>query len=291
MGIEPGKINAKRKTLLVIALVTVIAIPLVLLTGGGFRIAFSLIVLLFCPGYVLLDALFPVCKEIKPIERIALSIGLSIAAVSMFGLILHYTPLGLGVNSVFLTTVVFIFILLAVSWYRSGKIRSEDDEIKPAGFSFKLSQFKKLAGIDKTLTVAVMAAAVVCIGIFCYVAFTPVKGEIYTEFYLLDANGTTTSYPGTVASGDNVAFTAGVISHEENPAEYHIEVFFNNIKVNSVNTGMLAKDGKWEDVISFKAEQVGENQRVEVWLYKNDESQSYNKEPLYFFLNVTGAGQ
>ena len=59
MGLNSGKINSKRKILLIIALVTIIAVPLVLLTSGGFRIAFSLVVLLFCPGYVLLDALFP----------------------------------------------------------------------------------------------------------------------------------------------------------------------------------------------------------------------------------------
>ncbi len=291
MGIEPGKINAKRKILLVIALVTVIAVPLVLLTGGGFRIAFSLIVLLFCPGYVLLDVLFPVRKEIKPIERIALSIGLSIAVVSVFGLVLHYTPLGLGVVSVFFTTVFFIFILTAVSWFRSGKKLSEEGQEKPVGSVCIISRFRKLARIDKSLTVALAAVVIICIGIFCFVAFTPVKGEIYTEFYLLDANGTTTDYPNLVVSGDKVEFSAGVISHEESPTEYHIEVLLNNSKVASFYTGILNKDEKWEGIIGFVAEPVGENQKVTVWLYKQGESQPYNGDPLYIFINVIGAGQ
>jgi len=50
---------------------------------------------LFLPGYSFIKALFPV-KEIDNVERIALSIGMSLAIVAINALILNYTPWGIS---------------------------------------------------------------------------------------------------------------------------------------------------------------------------------------------------
>jgi uncharacterized membrane protein len=49
------------------------------------------IFILWLPGYTFIKALFPE-KELDSIERIALSIGMSIALVPIIGLLLNYTP-------------------------------------------------------------------------------------------------------------------------------------------------------------------------------------------------------
>jgi len=56
------------------------------------RIPFSLIILLFLPGYALIAAMFPKMGEISGIERFTLSIGLSIAITVFDGFAISVTP-------------------------------------------------------------------------------------------------------------------------------------------------------------------------------------------------------
>lgn len=59
------------------------------------RKALGLAFVLFFPGYVFITALFPEKKELDNLERLALSLGLSIAIVPLIGLLLNYTPWGI----------------------------------------------------------------------------------------------------------------------------------------------------------------------------------------------------
>src|SRR3989442_12114602 len=74
----------------------------------------SILFVLLVPGYVLAAALFPGSltpqeSEIDWTERIALSLGLSIAVVPFLGLLLNFTPWGIRFTPVVLTIVVFTF--------------------------------------------------------------------------------------------------------------------------------------------------------------------------------------
>ena len=68
----------------------------------------AIIFVFFLPGYAFIKVTFPnklFAESIENLEiiiRIALSIGISIAIVSILGLILYYTPFGLD-----LTPIVF----------------------------------------------------------------------------------------------------------------------------------------------------------------------------------------
>ncbi|MDH5462625.1 MAG: DUF1616 domain-containing protein [Candidatus Bathyarchaeota archaeon] len=60
------------------------------------------IFVLWLPGYSLIKALFPT-RKMDNEERIALSVGMSLASVSIVGLLLNYTPWGIGVASITLS--------------------------------------------------------------------------------------------------------------------------------------------------------------------------------------------
>ncbi|MGC9147220.1 MAG: DUF1616 domain-containing protein [Infirmifilum sp.] len=59
------------------------------------RYVLGSITVLFLPGYSLIEALYPRREELTPLERLALSIGLSLALVPLIGLVLNYTPFGI----------------------------------------------------------------------------------------------------------------------------------------------------------------------------------------------------
>jgi hypothetical protein len=62
---------------------------------------------LFIPGYVAVEALFPKGRELNGIERFALSVGLSLILVMLIGLVLNYTPLGIRLNPIMISLTVF----------------------------------------------------------------------------------------------------------------------------------------------------------------------------------------
>jgi uncharacterized membrane protein len=62
---------------------------------------------LFIPGYVTVEVLFPRQGEIDLIERFALGVGMSLALVPLIALLLNFAHLGIGLTSVTLLLVIF----------------------------------------------------------------------------------------------------------------------------------------------------------------------------------------
>jgi uncharacterized membrane protein len=73
---------------------------------------------LFLPGYALIEALYPKEEDLSPLERLALSIGLSLALVPLVGLILNYTPWGIRLDPILIALTILTLTLLAFSAYR-----------------------------------------------------------------------------------------------------------------------------------------------------------------------------
>lgn len=99
-------------SLAVIASVLVFVVPEDVFPFVYARYVFGSVFVLFLPGYSLIKALFG-NKELDNIERVALSVGLSLALVPLAGLLLNYTPWGIRTTPVTLSllglTLVFAF--------------------------------------------------------------------------------------------------------------------------------------------------------------------------------------
>ncbi len=59
------------------------------------RYVFGGLLVLFLPGFSLIELLYAKRKELDDLTRLALSIGLSLAMVPLDGLVLNYTPFGI----------------------------------------------------------------------------------------------------------------------------------------------------------------------------------------------------
>ena len=104
------------------AVVGAIAVSLVLIsvTSGValyFRYVFGSVLVLFLPGYALIEALYPK-RELDELTRFALSIGLSLALVPLTGLVLNYTPFGIRLVPVAISLAVVTLALLIVALTR-----------------------------------------------------------------------------------------------------------------------------------------------------------------------------
>ena len=97
--------------LLVISLIVVIVFS----SFDLLRIALGLPFVLFFPGYTLALALFPKKEGIGGVERTALSLGLSITAVPLIGLILNYTLWRITLESVLYSAALFVFLVSIIA--------------------------------------------------------------------------------------------------------------------------------------------------------------------------------
>ena len=88
------------------------------------RYVLGSVFVLWLPGYTLIKALFPT-KELDSIERVALSIGMSLALVPITGLLLNYTPWGIRV-----TPVTLSLLALTIAFATAAIIREHQAKIK-----------------------------------------------------------------------------------------------------------------------------------------------------------------
>jgi len=80
---------------------------------------------LYIPGMSLIEALYPDERSLSPLERLALSIGLSLALVPLVGLILNYTPWGIRLGPVLASLAALSSGLLVVAAYRKFIVSSK----------------------------------------------------------------------------------------------------------------------------------------------------------------------
>ena len=94
---------------------TILSLGLIFVNSGlglYLRYVFGGLLVLFLPGYALIELLYSKKKELDDLTRIALSIGLSLALVPLTGLVLNYTPFGIRLIPIALSLGLLTIILL-----------------------------------------------------------------------------------------------------------------------------------------------------------------------------------
>ncbi|KUO92059.1 MAG: hypothetical protein AT710_04835 [Thermocladium sp. ECH_B] len=108
--------------------ITLASLIVVMLVKGGplipIRYLLGAISVLFMPGYSMVEALYPRGDEMAPLERLALSIGLSLAVVPLIGLMLNYTPWGIKLIPVVSSNTALTIALLTAAALRKMRYAS-----------------------------------------------------------------------------------------------------------------------------------------------------------------------
>jgi len=122
-------------TTIAVAIITAIVsfiIPETLYPWAYIRHALGTIFVLWLPGYAFIKALFPKHVPIKTstenletIERIALSLGMSLALVPMIGLLLNYTPWGIRLTPIVLSLLALTIIFATAAIIREHQTNQQ----------------------------------------------------------------------------------------------------------------------------------------------------------------------
>ena len=276
------RLRIRNELILLNLLVFILVAAINLFPSNVLKLILGIPLLLFFPGYALAAALFPRRERMDGIERIALSFGLSIAVVSLIGLILNYTPLGIRLEPVLYSVASFIFVISVIGWFRRRRLTAEERfsiEFQVGVPGWGESRW------DKVLSVILVVAIAGALGMLGYALAAPKVGERFTEFYILGLEGKAIDYPREITVGEEGKVIVGIINREHKTVSYRVEVRVDGVKNNEVGAVLLEHDEKWEGEISFVPTVAGDNQKAGFLLYKEGQSEAY--QSLHLWVNVT----
>jgi len=141
-------------------------------------------------------------------------------------------------------------------------------------------KLNKILLVILVLTVIGLTAAIV------YVSVMPRAEDKFTEFYLLNKDGKAADYPNETAAGQPATVTVGLINHEGTDAKYRIQIKGNGAIIDSVETGTIENNQKWERRVDIKMNTAGDNLTTEFFLYMNDGDTPHIKNPLVLKTNI-----
>jgi uncharacterized membrane protein len=119
----------------IITVIVVFAIPENLYPLVYIRYGLGSIFVLWLPGYAFIKALFPTENSAKTsekgldmVERIALSLGMSLALVPLVGLLLNYTPWGIRLAPIVLSLLALTIVFATAALIREYNAETRTNE-------------------------------------------------------------------------------------------------------------------------------------------------------------------
>jgi uncharacterized membrane protein/LysM repeat protein len=265
------------------ALCTVLVV-LLLPSLEALRVILGLPFLVFLPGYTLIAALYPRRNDLEGSERLALSLGLSIAVVPLIALALNYSPWGIRLNPILAFGTLFIVLAAALAAYRRRLLPAE--EAFGVAIDVRLPRSSQVS-IGRLLALA-LVLSLAGLGVAAYFVATPRGGsERFTEFYVLGAGGKAEAYPSLVKVGENAEVMLGLVNHEGQDTSYQVAVRLDDDNTDEIANPVLGDGQRWEKTVALVPAHVGDDQKVEFLLYKDGRSELYRS--LHLWLDVKGA--
>ncbi len=265
--------------LITIWLATVALLVAILLAPNNpARVVLGLPFVLFLPGYVLIAALYPRRNDLDGVERVALSLGLSLAVVPLIGLVLNYTPWGIRLTPILVSLALFIAVCSAAAVrqrMRHSVAERFAGDIRPL-----LQAARSLPWISLAL-----AAGLIGVLLFAGIRFGVLGGsrvgETFTEFYVLGPGGKAEGYPRRLLVGEPSQVIVGVINHEGHTSRYRVEVQAGVERLASAGPFALADGEKRENRVDIVLRRPAKQVKVEFVLFMDGALAPYRRLHLW----------
>jgi uncharacterized membrane protein/LysM repeat protein len=276
---RPVSITFHHDLAAIVGLSLLLVLAIYLLPLPALRIILGGPFVLFFPGYTMVAALFPGRENLDGLERLGLSLGLSIAILPLMGLVLNYTTWGITLLSTLLSATSFIVGCSAIAYYRRGRLPLE--ERYALRLELDVAGWRSGGVLDRSLTVALAVSIFAALGTFLFVLAKPDVGERFTEFYVLGPYGDADYYPRRVLQGQLMNPTVGVINREHADVNYRISIECGGQEVEQITDIRLAHDEKWEKRLTFALYNPGTDQRISFLLYREGLEEPYRSLHLW----------
>lgn len=284
------------------------------------RAALGVPLLLFVPGYVLVAIVFPgegqtvASKNYLPhvaddslqangidgVERVALAFGMSVVLLPILALALAASPLPLETPQTVGVLVVTGCVGAVVAALRRFRLPVDERYRVPLGHwigDFRASVFgtdRRLAGVINVVLVVSILLATATMG---YALAAPQNGESYTTISLLTENESgeleANGYPTNFTAGQSEELTVGVENNEGTETTYTVVTVVQRVEPTDDGVKVLeqreltrmqatVEPGEtWRRQHEVAPEMLGENLRLQYFLYKGDVPETVSEDTAY----------
>jgi uncharacterized membrane protein len=257
----------------VVALIHLVSFP-------PMQIVVGLVAALLAPGYALLANLYPRGYEFSLLERLGLSLGVSLAVASIGGLLLSFSPWGITTNSISFSLAGLVsglsLIALLLRWRLRSALSPSSRREGTASFPANPRNWPAARVGLVLLGVVIMGA----VGYFLYREQALPPRQSFTEFALLDAKGGTQNYATKLAVGKPASYRVSVVNRERSGAEYRVQVWFlDHLQQEEVLT--LSPGARLEQPISWVPPQSAQRAWLEFRLLRSGQQAAVRKAGLW----------
>lgn len=258
------------------------------------RLVLGFVYVFFVPGYVLTAILFPrtsepvsyetasllgpIDRDFTGLERGTLSVGLSIAVVTLLALMINASPFPLSLTPLLLALGGATVLGTAVAARRRLRLPDEnrfalDVRSRWRGLVASSTEIRSDRIINTLLLLSVLLAS----ASIAYAATTPRENQEYTRFYLLSENGEDRLVADNYTAGTDVL--VGIENHEYERVNYTTVVTLQRLATDDT----AATVGPGEDVLrDDTALSHGETEQMRVSIPPADRNGSYRLEFLLY---------
>ncbi len=274
--------KVEKDLLLINALSLILIIVIILIPDSPVQTVLGVPFVLFFPGYTLIGTLFPGKNNLGNIERLTLSIGLSLAVVPLIGLALNYTPWGIRLYPIITSLFILTLLLSIASNYRRARLPL--DQKFQALNNLKLPNSKAIPRTDKIVVISVLIAIIAVASLTTYFASAPKIGERFTEFYLLGPKGKLADYPVNMTLAENSTVILGITNHEHAPMVYRVNIALDNQTIETITNIQLSHEESWSQNYTFTPQTTSDKIKLGFQLFKEGLDEPYRN--LHLWLTV-----
>ena len=266
------------------ALVAALEVALVAFMGGPGSIVPGLLLVFFLPGYSLLALLYPSRRDVTSLERIALSLGMSLVIVPLIALALNFTPWGIRPLPL-AVAVAAVTCALAGAAYRRRRLRGayvvDTNAARTVSEALRLWWRTGTKMVTRRPNALVFVAALALVGAALFATIVPKTTDTFTEFALLDSSGTLRDYPHSVFVGDDVQLRLSVTNHEDRTITYRIVVLLDGTEADHFGPRSLVPGENWLQPIQFRVDKPDARQQAEFLLDVEGNAEPYRAVHLW----------
>lgn len=297
-----------------LTVLTILAVTVPGIRETSLRLVLGLPFVLFLPGYAFVAALFPEAADdsvtgkdrgIDRIERIALSVGMSIAIVVVSGLGLNFTPWGIRLVPLVLTISTFTIGCTIIAARRRWELPLKERFSVPYYKWITAGQseiFESDNRTDAALNVVLALSLLLALGSVGFAVAVPQDSETFTEFHLLTENDdgelVADDYPEEFVRGQAQSVIVGIENNEHETVEYTIVVQLERVEEDGEKSEIVERDELDRFSTTLKHEETwraeyrvvptmtGEQLRLTFLLYDGDVPEEPTHENAYRELHL-----
>ena len=280
-----GYALATTTSLTALGIGSILAIPLVLVT----------------PGYVVMSVLFPSNGRINWIERVALSLAMSVTVSALMAFLLDLSSWGISGTSVIAVNGSFTVVVGIIAY--AVRTRLPPANRLSASVQIRKETFLEEPRLDRFLTILLVASIATAASTMAYFALSPRPGAPYTEFFILGSAGNASGHPMALNVSEAEIVVLGIANHESVSVNYMIHIdlvgvrlaynatlgYNETVEVNrtiwSTLNVSLTNEASWTYNYTFSISFVG-LWKVQFLLFKGGDTASVYRE-LHLFIRVT----